>query len=140
MNEASKLVSESILGEDFKLLSISSSGKTYAVYPPTIRVIIRAIKYFSQVHFSDEHNGVSVLSEMTRNSPLIARGLSCLVAGDGILWKIKAWRVYRSLMKMTNEEMREAMEVVIPLLGGSDFFVCATLAKQLAGMVAKQKS
>lgn len=140
MNEASKLVSESISGDSFCVVEVSSLGKSYIVYPPTIKTIARAVAHFSYVSTREDHTGISAVSEIPQNAHHIAMGLAILIVGKSRFWKIRSRVVYRKLMGMTPSEVRGAMELVIPLLGGEDFFVCATLAKSVAGMVAKQKS
>ena len=47
MNQASKIVSDALLGMDFKNVEIG--GVVYTIKPPTIKVICRGIHHFSNV-------------------------------------------------------------------------------------------
>ena len=47
MNQAAKIVSDALLGLDFKNVEIG--GMIYTIKPPTIKVICRAIRHFSNI-------------------------------------------------------------------------------------------
>lgn len=136
MNEAAELVSDSILGEGY---SIDLSGKIYTIYPPCIKVVLRTIREFSKISMDGEYTPLNVLSEAEGNAPHIIKGLSLAIAGDCLLYKIKAFFIKRRLLKMRFSDLKELNAQCISMMGGEDFFQSAILAKNAAKMVAKQK-
>ena len=61
MNQASKIVSDALLGMDFKNVEIG--GVVYTIKPPTIKVICRAIHHFSNVGMEGD-NIVEAIKEL----------------------------------------------------------------------------
>lgn len=47
MNQGAKIISESIIGSDFRTVFVG--GKAYTVYPPTIHKLAGAISHLSDV-------------------------------------------------------------------------------------------
>ena len=136
MNEAAKLVSDSLLNE---FVTIKVGDKVFTIYPPSIKVLCRAISEFSKIGMDGEYNKITVLSELPGNSPHIVKGLSALIVGDVRNWRWKAHSVGKQLMKLNLSELNKVKEEVISLLGGDDFFACAASLKSMSAIAAKQK-
>ena len=134
MEEASKIVSDAILGKDLRFVVIG--GETYAVRPPSIRVLLKAVAYLSRVKVSDNHTRVSILSEHSPNTKFIVMGLAVLINGADD-WK--AHKIAKRLKNGTYEELLKAFESIVNLLGGEDFFALAQLAKSVRKIVATPK-
>lgn len=137
MNEAANLIAESILGKYFATFRIG--GKVYTVYPPSIKLICRAISHFSKIEMREDHTTFSVVSEIPQNVPHLLKGLSVLIAGDVWNWRWKSRKVCKQLESGTNKELKEALQAAINTIGGADFFVSASWGMSVATMGAKQK-
>lgn len=77
MNTGAKIISESIIGMDFRTVIVG--GKSYTVYPPTIHKLAGAISYLSGVQEAD--NLKDVLLSLGK-SEAYSKALSWLIAGD----------------------------------------------------------
>lgn len=137
MNKASELISDSLLGDSYTTISIG--GRAYTVYPPTIKVLCRALSAFSKIGMDEEYNKLSVLAELPENVPHIIKGLSCLIVGDAKCWRWKAHYVGKVIKSGTLSELKACVDAITPLLGGEDFFVCAASLKSLSRIAAKEK-
>lgn len=137
MDKAAELVSDSILGNSF--ITVVISGKPYTVYPPTIKVICRAVSSFSKMGVDGEYTKLSVIGEIPENTPHIVKGLASLIVGDVKCWRWKSRRVEKVFMSSTLQELKEVTESIIPLIGGDDFFAVAACLKSVTGMAAKAK-
>jgi len=137
MNQAARLISSSIIDEDF--LTVILAGKPYTIWPPTIKVLCRAIKSFSGVDAEDQATLLQSLSGLEENSSYIIDGLSKLIAGDVEDWEAKSISIAKNISSCTGFELKKSMISVTDFIKGGDFFDCAILAKDLAEMAAKQK-
>ena len=59
MNKAANIVAESLIGD--RSVTIVIKGEGYTVYPPTIKVLLRAIKSLSKVDVPDKANWIEAL-------------------------------------------------------------------------------
>lgn len=137
MNEAARLIAESLLGMDST--SISIGGGSYPVYPPTIKVICRAIRSFAKIDMDGEYTRLSVIAEVPGNMPHIIRGLAELMVGDVRFHHWKTRRMRAVLRSATLAELHAAAEVAVSLIGGNDFFACAAYLKNIVKIAATQK-
>ncbi len=137
MNEAAKLVSDSLLGDDFTTIKIG--GKVYTVYSPSIKVLCRSVAEFSKIDMNGEYNKLTVLSELPENVPHIIKGLSSLIVGDVKCWRWKARRVGKNIKSSSLKELKSIIEEVLPLLGGDAFFACAASLTSMSKIAAKPK-
>lgn len=137
MNEAAKLVSDSVLGEDF--ITIKIGQKAYTVYPPAIKILCRAISEFSKIGMDGEYNKLTVLAELPENVPHIIKGISALIVGDVKCWRWKSYRVGKALKSLSFQELKNIIEDVLPLLGGDSFFACAASLKSMSKIAAQPK-
>lgn len=137
MNKAAALVSESLIGNSFTTFFLG--GRAFTVYPPTIKVICRAISCFSKIGLNGEYTRTTVIAELPENAPHIVKGLAALIVGDVNCWKWRAKKVEKILESATLEELKLATESIIPLIGGADFFDIAVSLKSVSAMAAKAK-
>lgn len=137
MNEAAKLVSDSLLGEDFATIHIKD--KYYTVYPPTIKVICRACSAFSKIGLDGNYSKLTVIGEIPENIPHIIKGLSALIVGNTRNWRWKAHKVGKAFQSATNSDIKDAWETILPLMDGGSFFEYALSMKSAAKIVAKEK-
>lgn len=137
MDKAAELVSDSVLGNSF--VTVVLAGKPYTVYPPAIKVVCRAISSFSKIGVDGEYTKLSIIGEIPENAPHIIKGLAALIVGDVKFWRWKARRIKKVLESSTLQELKEATESIISLIGGDDFFAVAACLKSVIGMAAKAK-
>ena len=141
-NEATKLVTESLLGLDFKTVVLA--GKSYSVFQPTIKIICRGLKEWSRLDFElDKEKGISI-ADIPTNAPLILKGLAYFVGGEVENWEDNAQSLYEKWMNDTPSvlprEMYEASKTIIEILGVDDFFGCAILLTSVTKMAATPNS
>lgn len=137
MSKASKIISESILGEYVRNIEIG--GKWYDIQQPTIPTIARIVKHWSNIDIKDDYNKINIISAIPINSKHIINGIAKALAGTGVFSKLKYVKYKWIARKMTTRELRYATETIIDLIKGEDFFVCASLAKNATMLIAKQK-
>lgn len=88
MNQASKIVSDALLGMDFKNVEIG--GVVYTIKPPTIKVICRAIHHFSNVGMEGD-NIVEAIKELPEVTEDMLKGVSCFICGSEDTW-LRLWK------------------------------------------------
>lgn len=142
-NEAAKLISDAVLGYDFKTILIGEKG--YSIYPPTIKIICRAVAEWSQLNFDfTDMRKISTIGQIPECCKPMLRGLSYFVVGDVRHHRWKAYRLYRKWMYgtpgITPDEMNEAVQTAFELIQAQAFFDCATTCASVAKMVAKPQS
>ncbi len=139
MNEAAKLVSDSLIGNNYKTISIAN--KTYKINPPSIKVICRGISEWADVDFNhEEQNTFSVIAQIPNNASSILRGISSFIVGDVRFAHYKSIRLYKRLGHATPHEISIATALIIEMIGAQDFFDCAVLLKSVVKMAANPKS
>ena len=85
MNKAAEKVSEAINGTRFATVVVK--GRAMTVYPPTIKVLCRAITWFSMVSVPNEATWVDALFMVPNNIRYISHGISCVIVGDVEEWE-----------------------------------------------------
>ena len=137
MNEAAKIISESLSGSNFKTVLLA--GKAYTIYPPTIKIIVRALGALSKVDMNEKQSELSIIGEIPSNAPHIIKGISAFIVGDVNNWRWKAHRLGKRLYKATPKELNEAFKAIIELIQGKDFFDCAAYVQNVVKMAANQR-
>lgn len=115
------------------------NGKAITVYPPAIKVLCRAITWFSMVSVPNEATWVDALFMVPDNIRYISRGISCVIVGDVEEWERKSACLSNDFDNCTLEELKTIFEDIIKLIHVDDFFVSAALAKSVARMAAEQR-
>lgn len=127
MNQAAKIVSDSLLGLDFKNVEIG--GMLYTIKPPTIKVICQAIRYFSTVEMS----GITIveaLNSIPNITDGLLKGLSCFICGNESMVNV--------LENGTFEEVKDALEVCFSMMDTSAF-QCVSSMKNVSMLAAIPK-
>jgi len=110
MNQAAKIVSDALLGMDFKNVEIG--GVIYTIKSPTIKVICRAIHHFSNVGMEGD-NIVEAIKELPKATEDMLKGVSCFICGNEGL--------ANALENGTFEEIKEALEICFSMMDISAF-------------------
>ena len=128
-------MADAVLGEDIKFVSIGKEA--YGIKPPSIEIILRAIRHLSNVRLASEsYTRVNIIAEYPQNTKHITRALAVLILGkDGR----KAKKLSKTLMRGTYHELLVAYNFAIQMMGGDDFFALAQLAKSLLKVAARPK-
>lgn len=126
MNQAAKIVSDALLGLDFK--NVVVNGKCYTVFPPTIHRLAGAGMYLSE--FGDEQELRDVIRSIN-NSDKLAHALSWLIQDDDNL--------FDELSQGTFDELVEAVCQAYSLISVESFTKLSVLAKNVRNLIANQK-
>ena len=127
MNQAAKIVSDSLLGLDFKNVVIGDV--VYTIKPPTFKIICRAIRHFSTVDMKGE-NIVEAMKEIPELTEGLLNGLSCFICGNEKLAK--------ALENGTFEEVKDALEVCFSMVDISAF-QCDSSMRNVTMLAARPK-
>lgn len=127
MNQAAKIVSDALLGLDFKNVEIG--GMIYTIKPPTIKVICRAIRHFSNIGMTGD-NIMEAIKELPEATEDMLEGISCFICGSEDLAKV--------LENGTFEEIKEALEACFSMMDISAF-QCVSSMKNVSMLAAKPK-
>lgn len=127
MNQAAKIVSDALLGLDFKNVEIG--GMIYTIKPPTIKVICRAIRHFSNIGMTGD-NIMEAIKEFPEATEDMLEGISCFICGSEDLAKV--------LENGTFEEIKEALEACFSMMDISAF-QCVSSMKNVSMLAAKPK-
>ena len=127
MNQAAKIVSDSLLGLDFKNVVIGDV--VYTIKPPTIKIICRAIRHFSTVDMKGE-NIVEAMKEIPELTEGLLNGLSCFICGNEKLAK--------ALENGTFEEVKDALEACFSMVDISAF-QCVSSMRNVSMLAARPK-
>lgn len=127
MNQGAKIVSESIIGNDFRTVFVA--GKAYTVYPPTIYKLSGAISHLSGIQDAD--NLKEVLLSLGE-SKSYSKALSWLITGDESLSE--------ELAKGTYEENVNALDEALSLIDSKVFLKAVSLARNVSLLAAKPRS
>lgn len=135
MDQTAKNISELIIGDYCKTVVIGS--KVYVMKAPTIKVIARSTKYFSQVDLPEHAKVADLMDAVAGQIWHIIKGLSYLIVGDVPEYELQSKRVVEEMQHGTHAELCAAFQVAIDLIAGRDFFVVASSAKGLATMIIR---
>ena len=127
MNQAAKIVSDSLLGLDFKNVEIG--GIVYTIKPPTIKVICRAIHHFSNIGMTGD-NIMESIKELPEATEDMLKGISCFICDNEDLSK--------ALENGTFEEIKDALEVCFSMMDISAF-QCVSSMKNVSMLAARPK-
>lgn len=126
MNKGAKIISESIIGSDFRTVIVGD--RSYTVYPPTIHKLTGAISYLSNVQ--DAESLREVLLSLGE-SEAYSKALSWLIAGDESLSE--------ELAKGTYEENVNALDEALSMIDSKVFLKAVSLAKNVSLLAAKPR-
>ena len=141
MNEAAKLVADSALNIAFKTIWIG--GQAYTVHPPTMKGICRILSHWSMTEFEVKQtdglfSDVDAIKQIPRAYRPQIRGIASAIVGEGLFSRIKE-RILLRQLNPTSKELVDACDTIKNLMGATDFFQSANLAKSVGSLIAKQK-
>ena len=125
MNTGAKIISESIIGMDFRTVIVG--GKSYTVYPPTIHKLAGAISHLSNIQDAESLRDV-LLS--LGDSEAYSKALSWLIAGDESL--------NEELSQGTLDEVVDALDET-SMIDSKVFLKAVSLAKNVSLLAAKPR-
>ena len=126
MNQGAKIISESIIGGDFRTVFVG--GKAYTVYPPTIYKLAGAISNLSDVQ--EAENLKNVLLSLGE-SEAYSKALSWLITSDESLSE--------ELAKGTYEENVNALDEAFSMIDSKVFLKAVSLVRNVSLLAAKPR-
>ncbi|WP_307759038.1 hypothetical protein [uncultured Mediterranea sp.] len=126
MNTGAKIISESIIGMDFRTVIVG--GKSYTVYPPTIHKLAGAISHLSNIQDAESLRDV-LLS--LGDSEAYSKALSWLITGDESLSD--------ELSHGTMDEVVDALDETLSMIDSKVFLKAVSLAKNVSLLAAKPR-
>lgn len=126
MNTGAKIISESIIGMDFRTVIVG--GKSYTVYPPTIHKLAGSISHLSNIQGAESLRDV-LLS--LGDSEAYSKALSWLIAGDESL--------NEELSQGTLDEVVDALDETLSMIDSKVFLKAVSLAKNVSLLAAKPR-
>lgn len=124
MNEGAKLVADSLLGLDYRFVSLG--GAPRKVKAPTIKTICRSIRHFAQIALPGQELTAQTVLSVPDTACHLVRGLACFFEEP----------VEELLYECSPARLLEITQDIITLMSPDDFFACAALAKSAARMAA----
>lgn len=141
MNDLSSIVSGALTGLTNK--TVRMAGKFYVVKQPTVYVLARMLEPLSKINVTEDETWQSIISKQAEQSKYLAEAIAIALLGDVSMHPLSCYklnRMKRAFMHTTDSEQREALETILSLITGTDFFVTARLAMAVVGTMIKQKS
>ncbi len=126
MSNASKLVTDAILGED--AVTILVNGNSYYIPSPTIIRLVKAAQYLNSVEGGNTFGDVL---NMMKNLEDACKALSVFIQGDDGLSK--------ELSKGSPNEIVLGLQAAYSLISIKDFQMLSTLARSVARMIANPR-
>ncbi len=125
LNEGARIVTSTILGMDFK--SVTIAGKLYTIAPPTMKKIAGAGYWLSGME-GDTIKDVIMSGE---NINAFVHALSWFIQGDDSL--------FDELSQGDEKEIKKALSEAYSLLSVEDFIGLSGLARNVVSLIAKPK-
>lgn len=127
-NNASKLVSDAIIGEDY--ITVFVNGKAYLILPPTIKRLAGAISCLSELDLGDTGTLKDIFLA-SKDCEAYARALSWLIKGNASLSD--------ELSNGTLEEVVDALEKAFGLVDVTPFLKAASLTRSASLLAASPR-
>ncbi|MBO5387630.1 MAG: hypothetical protein J6A59_05750 [Lachnospiraceae bacterium] len=126
MNKAAKIISDAILGVDYKTVVVN--GKAYTVNPPTIAVLAGVARHFSALDNGDSLRDILMSFKDMKKA---CSALSWLIQGDDGLTE--------ELAQGSFSEIVESLDEGLSLINVEDFIKLSTLVRSVLRLTAKQR-
>lgn len=138
MNEAAKLVSEALLGLDYKTIFIGS--KAYEVKAPTIKTMCLGLSEWAKIDLNlKDQTNLSLVTQIPEISKHQLRGISRFIESDIQL----ADKIYNEWINedpsVSQDEISIAIDVILGLIDTKNFFLYANSALSAARIIADPK-
>ena len=128
MENAAKLVSDAIIGNDFKTIIVND--KPYTMYPPTINKMSGAISCLSVLDIPESGTFKEMLM-LCNDMGVFCKALSWVIKGDDSLSD--------ELSRGTHEEVVEGLNMAFSLIPAKVFLTAVNLMKSASLLAARQK-
>ena len=123
MSTASKLISGAILGSDYKIAVVN--GKSYKIYPPTIKKMAGCGQYLSDLNDGET---IKEILEDVNDIGKLAHALSWIIDGsDGLSGEFE---------DATMEEVVDALATAYSLISVENFIKLSVLARNVSRLIA----
>lgn len=126
MSKASKLVSSAIIGTDYKIVVVD--GKSYKIFPPTIKKMAGAGQYLSDLKDGDT---IKDILESVNDIGKLAHALSWFVDGSD--------RLAVAFEKATIGEVVDALAVAYSLISVENFTRLSILTRNVSKLIANPR-
>ena len=126
MNKAAKIISDAILGVDYKTVVVN--GKAYTVNPTTIAVLAGVARHFSALDNGDSLRDILMSFKDMKKA---CSALSWLIQGDDGLTE--------ELAQGSFSEIVESLDEGLSLINVEDFIKLSTLVRSVLRLTAKQR-
>lgn len=126
MSKASKLVSDAIIGNDYKIVVVN--GKSYKIFPPTIKKMAGAGQYLSDLKDGDT---IKDILEGVNDVGKLAHALSWFVDGSN--------RLAGEFEKATIKEVVDALGVAYSLISVENFTKLSILVRNVSKLIANPR-
>lgn len=126
MSKASKLISDAIIGNDYKIVVVN--GKSYKILPPTIKKMAGAGQYLSDLKDGDT---ISDILESVNDIGKLAHALSWFVDGSD--------RLTGEFEKATIGEVVDALGVAYSLISVENFTKLSILVRNVSKLIANPR-
>lgn len=138
MNEAAKLVSEALLGLDYKTIFLG--GKAYEVKAPTIKTMCLGLSEWAKIDFNlKDQTNLSLVTQIPEISKHQLRGISRFIESDIQL----SDKIYNEWINedpsVSQDEISIAIDVILGLIDTKNFFLYANSALSAAKIIANPK-
>jgi hypothetical protein len=129
MEQAAKLVTDAIIGNDFKTIIVNKIP--YTIYPPTINKMSGAISCLSVLDIPESGTFKEILM-LCKDMDAFSKALSWVIKGDDSLSV--------ELSQGTHEEVVEGLNMAFSLIPAKVFRIAANLMKSASLLAARPKS
>lgn len=126
MSKASKLISDAIIGNDYKIVVVN--GKSYKILPPTIKKMAGAGQYLSDLKEGDT---IKDILESVNDIGKLAHALSWFVDGSD--------RLAGEFEEATIEEVVDALGVAYSLISVENFTKLSILVRNVSKLIANPR-
>ncbi len=123
MNQGAKIVTESIIGSDFRTVFVA--GKAYTVYPPTVHKLAGAISNLSDIQEADNLKEVLLSlgeseAEVVVNDTLLGQ-IASFMENLHLLYREVAYEIpYRNLVLMQRDKLHTVTGTKVTKVQGKD--------------------
>lgn len=142
MNDAAKLVSEALLGEDFKTIFICN--KAYVVQAPSIKIMCRGLKEWSCLSVQgDKQTKLSATLQVPENIESILKGVSIFIVGNRPDYEKESNKLLDEWDKdeigVSQDELNLAIDSILHLIDVNSFFQYAQKCLSATKIIARPK-
>lgn len=142
MNDAAKLVSEALLGEDFKTIFICN--KAYVVQAPSIKIMCRGLKEWCCLNLQGkDQTKLSATLQVPDNIESILKGVSIFIVGNTPDYEKRSQKLLDEWDKdeigVSQDELNLAIDSILHLIDVNSFFQSVNSALSATKIIARPR-